>query len=181
MLGTVLSWALYVGYVWIVVMVLAGVIVRLRRVGKPLTIGVFHPYWYESRSNAGGGGERVLFAVLQSLLQLRPHAQILLYTGDSEPSAAILSKAKSYFDIDLGSASIELVRLRLRKWTEASQYRAFTLLGQFCGSALLVMEAVLKRPPSVFIDTHGHAFGYWFASLVCGIRVVAYVHYPAMR
>lgn len=33
--------------------------------------------------------------------------------------------------------------------------------------------------PSVLFDTHGHAFGYWLVRL-CGVRVVAYVHYPAI-
>lgn len=48
---------------------------------KPLVIGFFHPY-----CNAGGGGERVLWAAIRTTLQTQPNAFCLVYTGDTDVS-----------------------------------------------------------------------------------------------
>ena len=170
----IVACGLYALYVLGAYLVLAALFARLTKPSRH-TIGIFHPY-----SAAGGGGERVLFAVLQTLSQLRPHSQLIIYTGDSLSVSELLAQAESYFGLRIPADNIRLVRLRLRGWTEAAKYPVLTLLGQFCGSALLVQEALMKQRAHVWIDTHGHAFGYWFVRAVCGIPVIPYVHYPAM-
>ena len=41
-------------------------------------IGLFHPY-----SNGGGGGERVLWCLVQAIQQQNKDCDIVLYTGDN--------------------------------------------------------------------------------------------------
>lgn len=52
--------------------------VRLTR--QPKTIGLFHPYWYHSFSNSGGGGERVLWTIVKSLTSKYPGHLFTVYT-----------------------------------------------------------------------------------------------------
>ena len=59
-------------------------------------VGFFHPFWYErqtrrrgmrvtdTRSNAGGGGERVLWAAIRATQQQWPEAVCVVYTGDHD-------------------------------------------------------------------------------------------------
>lgn len=48
-----------------------------------------------ARSNAGGGGERVLWAAIRATQKRWPNAKCVVYTGDHEVSkGAILSRVK---------------------------------------------------------------------------------------
>lgn len=60
-------------------------------------VGFFHPFWYVPRhgphasdtgltqcSNAGGGGERVLWVAIRAMQSRLPKARIIVYTGDHE-------------------------------------------------------------------------------------------------
>jgi alpha-1,2-mannosyltransferase len=51
-------------------------------------IGFFHPY-----CNAGGGGERVLWALVKILQETYPNMVCAVYTGDSDVSVETLSKS----------------------------------------------------------------------------------------
>lgn len=122
----------------------------------------------------------MLFAVLKALAHMLPQSQLVIYTGDAVSVNELLAQAESYFGLSIPADNVRLVRLSLRSWTEAAKYPVLTLFGQFCGSAVLVQEALFRARAHVWIDTHGHAFGYWFVRAVCGIPVIPYVHYPAM-
>ena len=67
-----------------------------------------------------------------------------------------------------------------RSWVEAANYPALTLLGQSLGSLVLALEAVLRLPPPLFIDTTGYAFSFPIARYVAGCSVACYVHYPTI-
>lgn len=137
-----------------------------------------HPYWYCLFSNSGGGGERVLWVAVKSLIKSFPNKRIVIFTGDTESKSEILDKTKRLFGIDLTNRNdIEFIRLEKRKWIEATKYPVCTLLGQMIGSMILMFEALKKFAVPVVIDTHGQAAGYWFAKL-SGVKVIAYVHYP---
>lgn len=55
--------------------------------GKVL-VGFFHPY-----CNAGGGGERVLWALVKILQETYPNVVCAIYTGDSDVSVETLSRS----------------------------------------------------------------------------------------
>jgi alpha-1,2-mannosyltransferase len=52
-------------------------------------VGFFHPY-----CNAGGGGERVLWAAIEAVQKKYPHVMSVVYTGDEAAPSDILSRAE---------------------------------------------------------------------------------------
>ena len=140
-------------------------------------IGFFHPF-----CNAGGGGERVLFAAIQATQQRYPDALCVVYTGDHDVSKQqILTNVRNRFNIKLNSARVAFLYLSTREWVLASQWPHFTLLGQSMGSLIVGWDAVNLLAPDIFIDTMGYAFvlalcKWLFPSMPTG----AYVHYPTI-
>lgn len=65
-------------------------------------VGFFHPFWYEvvysasmdladrQSSNAGGGGERVLWEAVRATQKRWPKATCAIYTGDHEVNKAAM-------------------------------------------------------------------------------------------
>ncbi|KAH8295718.1 hypothetical protein KR018_005692, partial [Drosophila ironensis] len=139
-----------------------------------INVGIFHPY-----CNAGGGGERVLWCAVKALQQKYHNAKVIIYTGDIDASpTAILDKAKNVFNIAVDNDNVRFVFLKQRHWIEAKNYPHFTLLGQSLGSMVLGLEALLKFPPDIFIDTMGYAFTFPLFRYLVNSRVGCYVHYP---
>ena len=135
----------------------------------------------DSRSNAGGGGERVLWTAILSTQ--RTHSDIIsvVYTGDVDVSKAqILAKVESRFGISLNPSTVHFVFLHSRRLVEESTWPRFTLLGQSLGSMYLAWEALSLLIPDLFIDTMGYAFTFPVVSLLGGIPVGAYIHYPTI-
>ncbi|KAH8314805.1 hypothetical protein KR067_001283, partial [Drosophila pandora] len=141
-----------------------------------INVGIFHPY-----CNAGGGGERVLWCAVKALQKRYSNAKIVIYTGDIDASPnSILEKAKNVFNIAIDNDNVRFVFLKQRHWIEAKKYPHFTLLGQSLGSMVLGLEALLKFPPDIFIDTMGYAFTYPLFKYLVQSKVGAYVHYPVI-
>ncbi|OQR94547.1 GDP-Man:Man(3)GlcNAc(2)-PP-Dol alpha-1,2-mannosyltransferase [Achlya hypogyna] len=137
------------------------------------TIGFFHPY-----AASGGGGERVLFCALQALPTT---AHVVIYLGDAISAAQLLEDAHHRFNFEISDVKckIDVVHLQYRHLLEAKYYPRFTLLGQSLGTLLVGLEAFVRHPVAVWIDTTGCAFTYPCAWLG-GARVVTYTHYPTI-
>ncbi|RFU79444.1 alpha-1,2-mannosyltransferase alg11 [Trichoderma arundinaceum] len=140
-------------------------------------VGFFHPF-----CNAGGGGERVLWAAIRATQDRWPRAKCVVYTGDHDvPKDAILNRVKTRFNIQLHAPTVQFLYLSKRHWVLASKWPAFTLLGQSFGSMVLAWDAFSLLVPDIFIDTMGYAFAlslskFFFRSVPTG----AYVHYPTI-
>ena len=140
-------------------------------------IGFFHPF-----CNAGGGGERVLWAAIRATQTQWPKAVCVVYTGDHDATKEmILERVKSRFNIQLHSPTVIFLYLSTRRYVLASMYPHFTLLGQSLGSLILVYDAFSLLVPDIFIDTMGYAFTLAFSKF-CFPKVptAAYVHYPTI-
>ncbi|KAI1291756.1 GDP-Man:Man(3)GlcNAc(2)-PP-Dol alpha-1,2-mannosyltransferase [Halotydeus destructor] len=138
-------------------------------------IGIFHPY-----CNAGGGGERVLWAIVHYLEINHPELDVIIYTGDTDAtSESIMKKMENNFCISLKRPP-KFVFLTTRSWVEASRYPVFTLLGQSLGSLILAVEALFKFVPDIYLETMGYAFTYPLFKYVAGCKVGCYVHYPTI-
>ncbi|CAE1158867.1 ALG11 [Acanthosepion pharaonis] len=112
------------------------------------TIGFFHPY-----SNAGGGGERVLWTAVRAL-QTKYGSKVMcvIYTADTNTTGAqILEKARQRFNITI-QLPVHFVFLTKYKWLEAHHYRHFTLLCQSFGSLVTGTEALFSFIPDVYCD-----------------------------
>eukprot|EP01087_Luapelamoeba_hula_P004394 TRINITY_DN1433_c1_g1_i1.p1 TRINITY_DN1433_c1_g1~~TRINITY_DN1433_c1_g1_i1.p1 ORF type:complete len:498 (-),score=73.11 TRINITY_DN1433_c1_g1_i1:64-1557(-) len=147
----------------------------VKRGSKVYTVAFFHPY-----CNDGGGGERVLWCGIRALqYATNDNVHVVVYTGDSAEKAAILNKAKGRFGVTF-PRDIEFVRLTQRKWIEKERWPYFTILGQSIGSMILGLEALLRHPPSLFIDSMGYAFTFPIFRWLGGCDVTCYVHYPTV-
>ncbi|ETN46632.1 uncharacterized protein HMPREF1541_00818 [Cyphellophora europaea CBS 101466] len=140
-------------------------------------IGFFHPF-----CNAGGGGERVLWAAIAATQRQWPNAICAVYTGDHEiDKSAIVAKVKDRFGIMLREETLTFIYLTTRHFVLANNYPYFTLLGQSLGSLVLAWDAFHLLVPDIFIDTMGYAFAVAFCKyLFPTVPTAAYVHYPTI-
>ncbi|KAI0770680.1 mannosyltransferase [Fomes fomentarius] len=143
---------------------------------KKKIVGFFHPY-----CNAGGGGERVLWAAITAIQHKESDIISVVYSGDTDTTKEkIIEKVKARFDIELSPKTLHFVFLHSRDLVEDSSWPRFTLLGQSLGSMYLAWEAMSYLIPDLFIDTMGYAFTFPVVSLLGNIPVGAYVHYPTI-
>jgi len=133
-------------------------------------------------SNAGGGGERVLWAAIRATQKRWPEATCIVYTGDHDVDKGdILKRVKERFNIHLHPPTIHFLYLTTRHYVLSSTWPRFTLLGQSIGSLILAWDAFSLLVPDVFVDTMGYAFAlalssFFFPTVPTG----AYVHYPTI-
>lgn len=155
-------------------------------------IGFLHPFWYGPdhhdrcqltlHSNAGGGGERVLWAAIRATQQRWPRAVCIVYSGDHDvDKPAMIKRVANSFGITLHPPTLVFLYLSTRHLVLASTYPHFTLLGQSFGSLVLAYDALGLLVPDILIDTMGYAFTLAFAKyLLPKMPVGAYVHYPVI-
>lgn len=167
--------------------------------GKPLPdnwsgiVGFFHPFWSVpiseyviriliSSSNAGGGGERVLWAAIAATQRRWPNAICAVYTGDHDiERGLVVATVRNRFGITLKEHSLVFLYLSRRRYVLASTYPHFTLLGQSLGSLMLAYDAFELLVPDIFIDTMGYAFSVALCRyLFPKVPTAAYVHYPTI-
>ncbi|KAM9346786.1 GDP-Man:Man(3)GlcNAc(2)-PP-Dol alpha-1,2-mannosyltransferase-like [Symphorus nematophorus] len=138
-------------------------------------VAFFHPY-----CNAGGGGERVLWCSLRTLMTRYPCVSFVVYTGDQGVTGEqILEGAQRRFNITL-PRPITFIFLHHRALVEATSYPHFTLLGQSAGSMFLGWEALTAFVPDLYIDSMGYAFTLPIFRYLGGCEVASYVHYPTV-
>ncbi|KAF8315599.1 glycosyltransferase family 4 protein [Clavulina sp. PMI_390] len=143
---------------------------------RKVIVGFFHPY-----CNAGGGGERVLWAAIAYLQREEPSVVCAVYTGDTDASKEdILDKVKSRFGITLNPSTLAFVYLPSRYMVDDKTWKSFTLLGQSLGSVYLAWEALDRLVPDIFVDTMGYAFTFSFIPRANTLPIGAYVHYPTI-
>ncbi|OCK81143.1 glycosyltransferase family 4 protein [Lepidopterella palustris CBS 459.81] len=140
-------------------------------------VGFFHPF-----CNAGGGGERVLWAAIRATQNRWPDAVCVVYTGDHDvDKTAILKRVENRFNIHLHPPTIHFLNLSTRRYVLSSTWPHFTLLGQSLGSLVLAYDAFNLLVPDIFIDTMGYAFALALSHLFFpSVPTAAYVHYPTI-
>ncbi|KAI4720284.1 UDP-Glycosyltransferase/glycogen phosphorylase [Aureobasidium sp. EXF-10727] len=158
--------------------------------GKPAhewegIIGFFHPFWYfcaNTVPNAGGGGERVLWAAIRATQERYPKALCIVYTGDHDVDKdTIIANVKNRFNIPLHAPRLTFLYLSTRDFLLAQHWPHFTLLGQSIGSLIVGWDAFNLVVPDIFIDTMGYAFTVALSHfLFPDVPTAAYVHYPTI-
>lgn len=135
-----------------------------------------------SCSNAGGGGERVLWAAIRATQKRWPEAICVVYTGDHDVAKAqILKRVEERFNIHLHPPTVHFMYLTTRHYVLSSTWPRFTLLGQSLGSLILAYDAFSLLVPDIFIDTMGYAFSLGLCSILFSrVPTAAYVHYPTI-
>lgn len=140
-------------------------------------VGFFHPF-----CNAGGGGERVLWAAVRAIQTRWPKAKCVVYTGDHDVNKeSILARVQDRFNIHLHPPTVTFLYLSTRHWVLASTWPHFTLAGQSFGSLLMAWDAFSLLVPDIFVDTMGYSFSVGLCKLLFrDIPTGAYVHYPTI-
>ena len=140
-------------------------------------IGFLHPF-----CNAGGGGERVLWAAIKATQKRWPNAVCAVYTGDRDAAkSTILERVENRFNIHLHPPTVVFIYLQTRSWVLSSTWPRFTLLGQSLGSLIMGYDAFSRVVPDIFIDTMGYSFTLALSKfLFPRIPTGAYVHYPTI-
>lgn len=108
--------------------------------------------FFSSNSNAGGGGERVLWTAIRDIQQKYPHVVSVVYTGDTDVNKQdILERVRTRFNIDLDPSLVGFEFLKKRSWIEDAKWPRFTLIGQSIGSMVLGWEALKYVVPDIWI------------------------------
>lgn len=114
---------------------------------QPCVVGFFHPY-----CNAGGGGERVLWAAIRATQRAHPTVICVVYTGDLDvDQEKIVLRTKDAFGIELDASRLHIIHLLKRHLVSPETWPRFTLIGQSLGSIPLVFEAINDLAPDIFI------------------------------
>ena len=173
---------------WLVFVIVAASFVvltrRTKRFSHGTVLGFFHPY-----CDSGGGGERVLWVMVLSLLESwKDILHIVVYSGDfyeneEVTKRTILQKVKDRFKIDIIGRfydNISFVRIHSRPLLEANWYPIGTMIFQSIASIIVGFECLHNVVPDLYIDTTGAAFIYPLVNLwsLGTTKVCAYVHYP---
>lgn len=140
-------------------------------------VGFLHPF-----CNAGGGGERVLWAAIKATQKRWRNAVCAVYTGDRDATkSTIIERVKNRFNIQLHPPTVVFLYLETRSWVLSNTWPHFTLLGQSLGSLIMAYNAFSLVVPDIFIDTMGYSFALALSKfLFPSIPTAAYVHYPTI-
>ena len=140
-------------------------------------VGFLHPF-----CNAGGGGERVLWAAIKATQKRWPKAVCVVYTGDHDASKSrIIERVAQRFNIHLYPPTVVFLYLSTRNLVLSSTWPRFTLIGQSLGSLVMAYDAFSLLVPDIFIDTMGYSFTLAFCRyLLPKIPTAAYIHYPTI-
>mmetsp|Transcript_10375 Transcript_10375/g.39248 ORF Transcript_10375/g.39248 Transcript_10375/m.39248 type:complete len:485 (-) Transcript_10375:305-1759(-) len=155
----------------------------LRRRRGVLEVAFFHPY-----ASGGGGGERVLWVAIRALLEAEQaelaggrRIRVTVYQGDQlATKASLLRHAKERFGVEIRPDLLNVVDVQLRHLVDPDRYPFLTMVFQALGSMILALEACLRFPPDVFVDSTGFAFSFPVAALLFRAVVACYVHYPTI-
>ncbi|KAL3312050.1 asparagine-linked glycosylation protein, partial [Cichlidogyrus casuarinus] len=169
---------------FIILMISFRIIVQLRRNTVPRNgkqiVSFFHP-----NCLSGGGGERVLWIGVNALLKKYKNIHIVIHSAElvcfESPSEA-LQRVSSRFGIGLcrpEAVSFSPI-LRTAFLLKPECYPILTLLGQFIGGTICSLEALIRFPSDVIVDTVGCAGLIIPWKLFGQAQVVCYVHYPTI-
>ncbi|OAF71682.1 GDP-Man:Man(3)GlcNAc(2)-PP-Dol alpha-1,2-mannosyltransferase [Intoshia linei] len=143
------------------------------------TVAFFHPDCL-----SGGGGERVLWVCISSLIKYSK-VNVIVYCDQKSvtttDSSIILEKVKDMFGIEIVTHRLTITPIHFASILKASNYPVCTLLFQTLASILVSFNVIitfLKNRPNVIIDTSGYSVIILSLKFFSGMKSIQYVHYP---
>lgn len=134
-----------------------------------------------------GGGEKVLYKMLEALFEDKPRLEeivgrkchVAVYVDSEAAPREILARAKARFNIGIPEDQIKFVYITRGKYLGQDYFKRFTLFMQGLSSWLIILEALVRHPTDLLIDSMGFGWIYPIAKLVCPqAKVASYSHYP---
>ena len=156
---------------------------RVPRSKKQETYAFFHPY-----CSGGGGGERVLWKIVQGLQASSESVRIVIFTVDppNTDESKLREDAQLRFDVKI-PRPIHLISLEdCRDYLNPRPF--LSLVMESWGTMQFAFEAFSRysrqfpeTPIDIYWDTTGCAFTFLVARCMCpSARILAYVHYPTI-
>ncbi|KAI6238687.1 GDP-Man:Man(3)GlcNAc(2)-PP-Dol alpha-1,2-mannosyltransferase [Aphelenchoides fujianensis] len=152
--------------------------VRWIRGRKTTGIAFVHPY-----CEMGGGGEVVLWKMLQILAERHPTVPLFVYTRrmSAAEEAELRRKVAERFDFDPPADRLRFVQTKSRWLLEPENYPRLTLFfQQYVGGLLFALECVCRLNPTVAVESTGIPAALPVFRLLGGCRVLVYMHYPTI-
>lgn len=154
------------------------------RHNNDIVIGFFHP-----NCSSGGGGERVLWKMIQALSELIEnhgmHMRIVIYTIDKPQSSyrqSLVSHVSSRFSISIPD-KLELKFVHINNGNngimDSTSQEKRSMISQTLETLKLSWNCLTQLTPDIYIDTTGCAFTFIIAR-IAGCKIGAYVHYPTI-
>ena len=156
---------------------------RVSRSTQRKVYAFFHPH-----VSGGGGGERVLWKIVQFLQRTDASVKIVIFTIDPPDTseAEVREDAQRRFDVQVPH-SIELISLEdCKAYLDPQPF--LSLIMESWGTMRLAFQGISRystkfpdQPIDVYWDTTGCAFTFLVARwLVPSAWILAYVHYPTI-
>ena len=150
------------------------------------TISFIHPFCADC-----GGGEKVLWCMLDSLLKTPPppssasspvHLHLNIIAGVKDDAALIKDRILKRFNISFpaNSPNTSILSITIKRLNSAYMLKPsphFTMLFQILGQIYFSYEILTKVHSDAFYDTTGLPFTYLLLKLF-NKKIFAYVHYP---
>ncbi|KAH8739029.1 glycosyl transferase [Cryptosporidium ryanae] len=144
------------------------------------TVAFFHP-----QCNNLGGGEKVLWCIVNEILKSDPKARVVIYSDGEICKEKLLRDVDRIFKMGFDSRKIidriEIAGLKLGFLTRIPFFKLWSVN---LGAMVASIEALLLRWPfpKVFVETGGYSFSLIPARILPTTKHVStYIHYPQVR
>jgi len=154
---------------------------RIKRKERiPKNVAFFHP-----NAAGRGGGERVLWAAVEGLINRPEVANVIIYSISVDRENILKSRNETFnFNPNKNDGKIVFRRLYFPFLLESRTYPIATIFGQSIGSVIVLLSGLFLTPlsewPDIFIDSTGCPFTLPAAKILTGAKTHAYLHYPTM-
>lgn len=128
--------------------------------------------------HANGGGEKVLWAVVNRLIEEKRY-NISIYSDLIQDKAAMIEKVNKYFGYAIKPTDFNLVQLEDGWLTYSHHWKIFSRYLEGFAQTLVTIKALHQFMPDIYIETATLHFGAIGVKLMNHkVKVVTYVHYP---
>lgn len=136
-------------------------------------VGLFHV-----PCHANGGGEKVLWAIVNKLLEEKKY-NIYIYSDIIKDKTEMIGKVNRFFGYNLKESDFTLVELQTAYLTYSDHWKVFSRYLEGLSHFLVAMDALNNFMPDVFIETFTAHFAPPMVKLLNpNLKVITYVHYP---
>ena len=136
------------------------------------TVGLFHV-----PAHANGGGEKVLWAIVNKLIEEKKY-KIYIYS-DIVDKESMIGKVNRFFGYSIKAEDFNLIQLESGYLTYSDHWTIFSRYLEGLSHYLVTFTALEKFMPDVFIETFTAHFSPIAAKLLNpNIKIITYVHYP---
>lgn len=128
--------------------------------------------------HANGGGEKVLWAIVNRLVQEKKY-NIHIYSDIMPEKEAMIEKVNKFFGYNLKLTDFNLIELNNAHLSYSENWKIFSRYLEGWAQVLVTVDALNAFMPDLFIETATSHFSVFATKLLNPhLRTISYVHYP---